>query len=209
VEDGEVTDAGILMFSLRRGMAQTDYHRIVQNMKAGKRRLTERGGMPARSFAPFGYKVVQKIEAGRVRDDAGTYCVIESEAEVVRFIVNRYAEGLSLSGICKELHQRNITSIANERRQLEARKIAAETKPEAARPKLDPENVAEIAAAYASDVLEVLCAATLSLLEKNTCLRRVIRTIRPSGDGYEISSHPMSQVHIHEAPVTGIVMPVR
>jgi DNA invertase Pin-like site-specific DNA recombinase len=108
VEDGGVTDENIIMFSLRCGLAQTDYNRIVQNLKAGKRRLAEKGLAPTRSLSPYGYRIVQKVEQGVVKEEAGTYVVIEGEAAVVREIFTRYAAGDSLSAICRYLQQRGV-----------------------------------------------------------------------------------------------------
>lgn len=108
VEDGEVTDENILMFSLRCGMAQNDYHRIVNNLKAGKRRLAEKGRTPSRSWFPYGYRIVQNIEAGVVRDDAGTYEIVPEQAAVVREIFTRYAAGEPLMSLCRRLHAQGI-----------------------------------------------------------------------------------------------------
>src|SRR5438067_1526340 len=41
------------------------------------------------------------------------------------------------------------------------------------------------------------------------CLRQNLREIRPTEQGFRIETLPFSQVDIHEAPVTSIVMPVR
>ncbi len=124
-----------------------------------------------------------------------------------RATVEGYTRAIQL-GTRQEIFEEMLAAIANERRELEARQLAAASKPAVTRVNLSPEHAAEVAASYATDIMEVLDAESLTSPEKNTCLRRVIREIRPRDDGFQISAHPMSQVHIHEAPVTGIVMQV-
>jgi site-specific DNA recombinase len=105
VQDGEVTESNILMFSLRCGLAQNDYQQIISNMKAGKRRLVESGLGLNRSTPPYGYHVRQKIERGIVQHDPGTYHIIEEQAVVVRQAFASYGAGLSLVQICKLFQQ--------------------------------------------------------------------------------------------------------
>ena len=74
------------------------------------------------------------------------------------------------------------------------------------RPVRDPQEEAQIAAAYARDILEVLDSETLTPLEKNNRLRRVIREIKPVDGGFRIVAWPFRQVVHHDPPVTSIVM---
>ena len=118
VEDGEVTDDNIIMFSLRCGMAQSDYSRLVSNMKAGKRRMAESGRVPSRSWSPYGYHIVQKVEDGQVQASAGTYVIVEAEAAVVRTIFERYEAGDTLNNLCHYLHDQGISIPRPERKQV-------------------------------------------------------------------------------------------
>jgi site-specific DNA recombinase len=107
VQDGEVTDQNIILLTLRSGMAETDYSTIVANMAAGRRRRAEAGQVPSRSLSPYGYGIVQNGDASR-ESPAGTYCIVPHEAEVVRQIFTLYAQGSSLSAICKELQRQGV-----------------------------------------------------------------------------------------------------
>jgi DNA invertase Pin-like site-specific DNA recombinase len=110
VQDGEVNDGNIMMFSIRCGMAQSDYQQIVSNMRAGKRRMAEKGFTPSRSTPPYGYHIVTKIEQGQVQENPGTYCIIEEQAEVVRKIFTLYASGMSMRGITGWLQDQGIAT---------------------------------------------------------------------------------------------------
>ncbi len=118
VEDGEVTDQNILLFALRGGMAQADYSRLIQNLRAGQRRLAEKGQTPSRAWSPYGYHIVQKVEQGQVRENAGAFVIVEAEAEVVRLIYTRYEAGDSLSAICRLLHTQGVPIPRPERQQV-------------------------------------------------------------------------------------------
>ena len=104
VQDGEANDQNIILFALRCGIAQTDYTNLVGNMKAGKRRLAERGLAPIRTAAPYGYRIITRIVDGRLREDAGKYEVIEAEAVIVRRVFDQYAAGHSLNSIARRLN---------------------------------------------------------------------------------------------------------
>jgi site-specific DNA recombinase len=108
VQDGEVTEKNILMFSVRCGMAQSDYHQIVANMAAGKRRAAEKGKQPNRSTPPYGYHIVTKMEAGLDQSRAGIYEVIEAQSVVVQTIFRLYASGMSLQALCNHLQEQKI-----------------------------------------------------------------------------------------------------
>lgn len=108
VQDGEVTESNVLMFSIRCGMAQTDYHQIVSNMRAGKRRTAESGLGMNRHTPPFGYHIRQKIEQGIVQTDPGTYHILEEQAATIRLIYLWCASGMTLVEICKRLQEKGI-----------------------------------------------------------------------------------------------------
>jgi site-specific DNA recombinase len=99
VQDGEVNEANVMLFCIRCGMAQSDHQQLVANMRAGKRRLAEKGLTPTRGTPPYGYHIVLKIENGIVQEDAGKYQIIEDQAVIVRQIFALYASGLSLNGV--------------------------------------------------------------------------------------------------------------
>lgn len=107
VQDGEVTNANILFFSVRCGMAQSDYQQIVANMYAGKRRAVEKGKQVQRSTPPYGYHIVTKMEAGADQSRAGMYEIIEAQALVIRTIFRLYSAGMSLQTICNHLQEQN------------------------------------------------------------------------------------------------------
>jgi site-specific DNA recombinase len=98
VDDGEVTDQNIIVLAVKSGMAETDYTNIVRNMKAGKRRRAEAGQMPARTWAPYGYRIVQKSEESQTgfqvvnQEPPATGIVTHVTATDVRFEVKTLHE---------------------------------------------------------------------------------------------------------------------
>jgi hypothetical protein len=119
-----------------------------------------------------------------------------------------YTKAIQL-GTRPEVFEKLLTDIAVERKRLQQQKVAMETVLAERKPQ-DPTVFMEIVTAYARDLIEVMDDPHLDTARANTAFRRVLREITPETDGYKIVMEAIyPQVDIHEAPVTGIVMPVK
>lgn len=84
----------------------------------GRRRRAVEGVMPARSIAPFGYKLPVSndiIRGDYAPDQLGKYLIDAERAPIAAEIFLRYAAGDSLHGICKWLQSSGVATVANGR----------------------------------------------------------------------------------------------
>ena len=88
---------GELMLTILASFAQEESRSISENVKWGIRRRMEKGIDSARNKKIFGY-----------RYDGEKYVICEEEAEIVRYIFYRYAEGAAPCEIIKELAEKGI-----------------------------------------------------------------------------------------------------
>lgn len=100
-----------------------------------------------------------------------------------------YTRAIEL-GTRREVFEKLLTDIATERKRLQARKAALDGML-TQEPKDDPQEIAQIVAAYARDILEVLDSEMLTGAEKNGRLRRIVQEIRPLPEGYRVTTAPM------------------
>jgi len=100
-----------MMFGVNGVFAEYERLKIRDRTVAGNRRRASEGKQPRNSLRPYGYEVVSKqmILQGRYTlEQWGTYHIIESEAEIVREIFNRFDSGESLRSIAEELNRRGV-----------------------------------------------------------------------------------------------------
>jgi len=93
----DLDDNGSLLFALYLQMAEAE----MRNKKAQFRRSKIRNaktGKYSGGFVKFGYNV----------DDKGYYQINEKEAELIRYIFNRYEQGISIMKLNKELIERGL-----------------------------------------------------------------------------------------------------
>src|SRR5947209_7730527 len=77
---------------------------IAERSRRGKRHRAQQGSINVLSGAPYGYRYVKKTDTS-----AAYYEVVESEAEVVRFIFDAYTQqGLSINAIAHGLNERKV-----------------------------------------------------------------------------------------------------
>src|SRR5437870_3389024 len=85
-------------------IAEYERAQITERHRRGKRHRAQQGMVNVLSGAPYGYRYVKKTDTS-----AAYYEVVESEAEVVRFIFDAYTrQGLSLGAIAGVLNQREV-----------------------------------------------------------------------------------------------------
>src|SRR5437868_2191895 len=85
-------------------IAEYERAQIAERSRRGKRHRAQQGSINVLSGAPYGYRYVKKTDTS-----AAYYEVVESEAEVVRFIFDAYTrQGLSLGAIAGVLNQREV-----------------------------------------------------------------------------------------------------
>ena len=76
-------------------MQKYERAQIAERSRRGKRHRAQQGSINVLSGAPYGYRYVKKTDTS-----AAYYEVMESEAEVVRFIFDAYTrQGLSIGAI--------------------------------------------------------------------------------------------------------------
>jgi Resolvase, N terminal domain/TIR domain len=81
-----------LLVQFRGMIAEYERAQIAERSRRGKRHRAQQGSINVLSGAPYGYRHVKKTDTS-----AAYYEVVESEAEVVRFIFDAYTrQGLSL-----------------------------------------------------------------------------------------------------------------
>jgi len=87
-------------------IAEYERAQIVERSRRGKRHRAQQGSINVLSGAPYGYRYIKKSDTS-----AAYYQVVETEAEVVRMIFDRYTQaGLSIGAITRELNQAQIST---------------------------------------------------------------------------------------------------
>jgi len=85
-------------------IAEYERAQIVERSRRGKRHRAQQGSINVLSGAPYGYRYIKKNDTS-----AAYYQVVETEAEVVRMIFDRYTHaGLSIGAITRDLNQAQI-----------------------------------------------------------------------------------------------------
>src|SRR5215467_15313100 len=85
-------------------IAEYERAQIVERSRRGKRHKAQQGVVNVLSGAPYGYRYIKKSETS-----AAYYQVVETEAEIVRMIFDRYTHaGLSIGAITRELNRAQI-----------------------------------------------------------------------------------------------------
>jgi site-specific DNA recombinase len=87
-------------------IAEYERAQIAERSRRGKRHRAKAGCVNVLSGAPYGYRYVRKTETA-----AAYYAVIESEAEVVREVFERYTRQLwSIGAIARDLNGRGVAT---------------------------------------------------------------------------------------------------
>jgi site-specific DNA recombinase len=87
-------------------IAEYERAQIAERSRRGKRHRAKSGCINVLSGAPYGYRYVRKTDTA-----AAYYAVIESEAEVVREVFERYTRHLwSIGAIARELNSRGVAT---------------------------------------------------------------------------------------------------
>lgn len=89
-----------LVFTMLSSIAQEESRSISENVRWGKQRSMEAGKVSLAWSSFLGYE----------KGEDGLPKIVEKEAEIVRRIYRRYLEGVSLTGIAKELNDDGITT---------------------------------------------------------------------------------------------------
>ncbi|HEV2398656.1 MAG TPA: recombinase family protein [Candidatus Sulfotelmatobacter sp.] len=93
-------------------IAEYERAQIAERSRRGKRHRAQQGSINVLSGAPYGYRYIKKTDTS-----AAYYEVVESEAEVVRFIFDAYTrQGLSIAAIAGLLNQREVPTRTRESR---------------------------------------------------------------------------------------------
>jgi site-specific DNA recombinase len=93
-----------LLVQFQGRIAEYERAPMAERSRRGKRHRAQQGSINVRSGAPYGYRYVKKTDTS-----AAYYEVVESEAEVVRFIFDAYTrQGLSIGAIADLLNQREV-----------------------------------------------------------------------------------------------------
>jgi site-specific DNA recombinase len=101
-----------LLVQFRGMIAEYERAQIAERSRRGMRHRAQQGSINVLSGAPYGYRHVKKTDTS-----AAYYEVVESEAEVVRFIFDAYTrQGLSLGAIAGMLNQREVPTRARQSR---------------------------------------------------------------------------------------------
>ncbi len=110
--DFDDTPEGDLAFGIMGGFAQYEKAVIKDRTMKGKRKRAEEGQQPQRSTPAYGYHIVTNAQAEcslYPPEMRGRYLIVEKEAEVVREVFQRYAEGVStLPSLIRDLNARRI-----------------------------------------------------------------------------------------------------
>ena len=91
------TPEGIILESLLEGLAEYYSAELSQKVRRGMNKSRQKGLFTG-GYVPYGYKIVDK----RV-------VVEEEEAKVIRYIYEKYAEGMQVKRLVKELNDKGIT----------------------------------------------------------------------------------------------------
>jgi DNA invertase Pin-like site-specific DNA recombinase len=92
-----LSEGGELMLTVLSAFAQEQSFNVSQDCKWRIEKQFQKGEMPMNQQRLYGYK----------RTNDGGYEIVEDEAEVVRWIYNRYLEGAGLTVIVRELKEKN------------------------------------------------------------------------------------------------------
>lgn len=101
--DYDDTPEGNLLFGINGVIATFERLKTRERSVIGRQAKAQSGQQPARSFRPFGYKIIQKrdvIRGTHTEEQLGKYEVVEDEAKWVRQVFSRYAAGESLNQLC-------------------------------------------------------------------------------------------------------------
>ena len=108
----EDTPSGDLMFGVMGQFAQWERQEIKKRTLAGRERRAKEGVQPARTFSPFGYKIVNTADVLRgeyAADQIGLYLILEDQATIVRELYTRYAAGqASIMGLTQWLNKEGV-----------------------------------------------------------------------------------------------------
>lgn len=77
----------------------------------GKLRRVQEGKMPARTWPPYGYKIITKLDVLKEtyeQGPEGTYEIVEEQARWAREIFERYAAGATLRGLARFLFEQGV-----------------------------------------------------------------------------------------------------
>ncbi len=110
--DFDDTPEGDLAFGIMGGFAEYEKAVIRKRTVGGRIRRAEAGIQTARTYSPFGYKIVGREDVLRGEypaDQLGQYQVVEAQAAIVRQLFTRYASGAaSLTGLARWLNDTGI-----------------------------------------------------------------------------------------------------
>ena len=95
-----LSESGEIMLSLLASFAQEESMTISENCKWGLRKRYENGTIGVNNKRLLGY-----------RYDGEKYVIVPEEAEIVRFMFNRYLEGVGFRTIARELTEKGIKSV--------------------------------------------------------------------------------------------------
>ena len=95
-----LSESGEIMLSLLASFAQEESITISENCKWGLRKRYENGTIGVNNKRLLGY-----------RYDGEKYVIVPEEAEIVRFMFNRYLEGVGFRTIARELTEKGIKSV--------------------------------------------------------------------------------------------------
>lgn len=93
-----------LLLQFQGMMAEYERAQIAERCRRGKRHRAQQGSVSVLCRAPYGYRYLPKNETS-----AAAYQVVESEAQVVRWIFAAYTqEGLSMTALARWLNQHQV-----------------------------------------------------------------------------------------------------
>uniref|UniRef100_UPI003784D65E recombinase family protein n=1 Tax=Reyranella sp. TaxID=1929291 RepID=UPI003784D65E len=93
-----------LLLQFQGMIAEYERAQILERSRRGKRHRAREGQISVLSGAPYGYRYVRKSD-----QTAAYYTVIETEAEIVRSVYERYTvQGLSIGAIARLLNEQKI-----------------------------------------------------------------------------------------------------
>lgn len=95
-----LSESGEIMLSLLASFAQEESMTISENCKWGLRKRYENGTIGVNNKRLLGY-----------RYDGEKYVIVPEEAEIVRFMFNRYLEGVGFRTIARKLTEKGIKSV--------------------------------------------------------------------------------------------------
>lgn len=117
--DFDDTPEGDLAFGIMGNFAQYERQVIRKRTMAGRRRRAQQDGQqPCRTWSPYGYHIVNNAEVTSrlyAREQVGKYIIVEEQAQRVREIFARYADGESLQDIAKWLNTAEVPTPRNGR----------------------------------------------------------------------------------------------